>query len=62
VNRAPSALRPRGLFRRRSHLERALNSTEFDTENHPALQVVKKGEIVWLGVRDDFRSWLIRAA
>jgi hypothetical protein len=38
-------------------------ATEFDTENHPAPQVVENtGEISWLGVRDDFRNWLIRAA
>jgi hypothetical protein len=36
---------------------------EFDSENHPECNLMKtQSEISWLGVRDDFRNWLIRAA
>lgn len=32
-------------------------------QNHPALEVIEsKWQIVWLGVRDDFRNWLVTAA
>jgi hypothetical protein len=35
----------------------------FGEENHPVLQVIDNtGEILWLGVRDDFRNWLLTAA
>lgn len=35
----------------------------FDSENQPMLQVIERtGDFVWLGVRDDFRHWLVTAA
>lgn len=38
-------------------------ATEFDTESHPRPQVVEDtGEMLWLGVRDDVRNWLLTAA
>ena len=40
-----------------------MKAPEFDTENHPTLQVVEKtGKIAWLGVRDGIRNWLLTAA
>jgi len=36
---------------------------EFDSENHPALQAIENTwEIVWLGIWDDFRNFLVTAA
>ena len=33
---------------------------EFDSENHPVLQVIENtGHFSWLGVRDDFRTWFL---
>jgi hypothetical protein len=37
--------------------------SEFETEKHPVLQVVENTEqILWLGVRDGIRNYLITAA
>jgi hypothetical protein len=37
--------------------------SEFDSKNHPVLEVIENtGHFAWLGVRDDFRNWLIREA
>ena len=38
-------------------------ATEFDSENHPVLQTIgNTAEILWLGVRDGIRNWLVTAA